>query len=50
MTERERYVIDAIYFQNLSQKELAERMNITLQRVSQIRRKALQKLKDRLEK
>lgn len=50
MSEREKFVINAIYFRELSQKELAAEMNITVQRVSQIRLKALKKLKKRLER
>ena len=49
LSEREKFVINAIYFRELSQKELAAEMNITVQRVSQIRLKALKKLKKRLE-
>ncbi|MDO4203987.1 MAG: sigma-70 family RNA polymerase sigma factor [Selenomonadaceae bacterium] len=50
LSEREKFVINAIYFRELSQKELAAEMNITVQRVSQIRLKALKKLKKRLER
>lgn len=49
MSPREKTVIDDIYFLGLSQKEVAAELNITVQRVSQIRRQALRKLKNRIE-
>lgn len=49
MKERERFVIDALYFQNLSPREAADRMKVSVQRVSQIKQAALKKLKKRLE-
>ncbi|MBQ5758971.1 MAG: sigma-70 family RNA polymerase sigma factor [Schwartzia sp.] len=49
LSPREKTVIEDIYFLGLSQKEVAAELNITVQRVSQIRRQALRKLKKRIE-
>lgn len=49
LNERERFVIEALYFQNLSPMEAAVRMKVSVQRVSQLKQAALKKLKKRLE-
>lgn len=49
LTERERRVINDIYFLDLTCVEVAARLGISVQRVWQIRRRALLKLKKRLE-
>lgn len=49
LTEREKFVIEALYFQALTPREAAARLKVSVQRVSQIKKAALKKLKKRLE-
>lgn len=49
MKKRERFVIEALYFQALSPRETADRLKVSVQRVSQIKQAALKKMKKRLE-
>lgn len=50
LNEQERLVLSLYYHENLVFKEIGQVMGITQQRVGQINRKLVQKLRDRLEK
>ncbi|WBL15349.1 RNA polymerase sigma factor SigB [Sutcliffiella sp. NC1] len=45
LSERERQIIECIFFENLSQKETGDRLGISQMHVSRLQRKALEKLK-----
>lgn len=48
LTERERKILECTYFENLSQKETGERLDISQMHVSRLQRKALRKLHESL--
>jgi len=49
LTEREQKIIQYTYFENMSQKEAGERINISQMHVSRIQRRALLKLREALQ-
>jgi RNA polymerase sigma factor for flagellar operon FliA len=48
LPERDRLIISLYYYENLNYKEIAEILNITVSRVSQIHTKVMQSLKSKL--
>ncbi|QOS98833.1 sigma-70 family RNA polymerase sigma factor [Brevibacterium sp. JNUCC-42] len=48
LTGREQEIITLTYFENLSQKEVGERLGISQMHVSRLQRRALQKLRESL--
>ncbi|MED1862554.1 RNA polymerase sigma factor SigB [Fictibacillus nanhaiensis] len=48
LSEREREILQCTYFENLSQKETGERLDISQMHVSRLQRRALEKLKEAL--
>ncbi|HEX2983722.1 MAG TPA: sigma-70 family RNA polymerase sigma factor [Ignavibacteriales bacterium] len=48
LEERDRLVLTLYYFENLNYKEIAEVLNITVSRVSQIHTKIIKDLKAKL--
>ncbi|WP_017729382.1 RNA polymerase sigma factor SigB [Halalkalibacterium ligniniphilum] len=46
LNEREKQILHYTYFENLSQKETGERLNISQMHVSRLQRRALQKLRE----
>ena len=49
LNEREREILNYIFYQNMSQKEVGEKVGISQMHVSRIQRRALKKLKDALQ-
>lgn len=50
LSERDRLIITLYYYENLNYNEIAEILNITISRVSQIHSKIIKELKDKLKK
>lgn len=50
LNERDRLIVSLYYFENLNYKEIAEVLNITVSRVSQIHSKIMKDLKQKIEK
>lgn len=46
LSEREQEILKCTYFENLSQKETGERLNISQMHVSRLQRRALEKLRE----
>lgn len=49
LSERERYVVTLYYFENLNLSEIAQVLDVSVQRVSQISAKAINKIRSSME-
>ena len=46
LTERERLIISLYYYENLNYKEIAEALEVSVSRISQLHSKVMNKLKE----